>query len=101
MMNKELFVERLRLIQNFESERETLGVLIDKITDGHSVVNIGDYLVIEMIDMIAESMKLKDRELINWWLYVDVEKVIFVDEIEVDIDTPEKLYDYIVKYKNE
>ncbi len=99
MMTKEQFVKRIGLIQNFHSEQQTLNVLIDKLVDGRPVVTIGDYLVTEITDMIAEAMELKDRELISWWLYEDVKKVIYVDGEEISVKTPEELYDYILKFE--
>ncbi len=96
-MTKEQFTKRIKLIQNFHSEQETLSVLIDKLTDGYSVVTIGNYIINEMITMIEEDMGYK--EILEWWFYEDVEKRIGVDNEWVDVDTPEKLYDFIIKYK--
>ena len=97
-MTKEQFIKRISLIQNFHSEQDTLSVLIDKITDGNNIVNFGDYLIFEIIDMINEDMKIEDKELISWWLYEDVDKVIYdgeYGEIGINVKTVERLYDYI------
>jgi hypothetical protein len=97
-MTKEQFIKRISLIQNFHSEQDTLSVLIDKITDGNNIVNFGDYLIFEIIDMINEDMKIEDKELISWWLYEDVDKVIYdgeYREIGINVKTVEQLYDYI------
>lgn len=99
-MTKEQFIKRIKLIQNFHSEQQTLSALISKITDGFSVVNIGDYLIDEIVNMINECMNIKDKELIDWWLYEDVKKVIYVDSKEISIETIEELYDYIQKYND-
>ena len=94
-MTKEQFVKRMKLIQNFHSEQETLGVLIDKITDGYPVVTIGDYLITEMIDMIEENLGHKD--ILEWWLYEDVEKIIYNldNTVFADVTKIEDLYDYM------
>ena len=101
MMSKQEFVRRMRLIQNFRSEQETLSLLVDKITDGMSIVTIGDYLIMEIADMIEESLDLKDDELLDWWLYEDVEKVIYdtVNNVEISVRTLEELYDYTLSCK--
>lgn len=103
-MTKELFIKRLRLLQNWQSQMETLGLLINKITDGYAVPVIGDYLVDEIIEMINESLKIEDKDLLSWWLYENVDKIIygeFGDESQTDISTPEQLYDYIIRrHKN-
>lgn len=96
-MTKEQFIKRINLIQNFQSEQETLSVLINKITDGYSVVTIGDYLIDEIINMINETMNIEDKDLIFWWLYENVDKVIYLnDDTEISVRTVEELYDYIV-----
>lgn len=97
MMTKEQFIKRMNLIQNFQSEQQTLSVLIDKITDGYSIVTIGDYLVSEMINMIEENLGYMD--ILAWWLYEDVDKVIYDNEKEISVRTLEELYDYMIKNK--
>lgn len=94
-ITKEQFIKRIQLIQNFHSEQETLGVLIKKITDGYPIVTIGDYLVAEMIDMIEENLDHKD--MLEWWLYEDVEKIIYNSDNTVfaDVTKIEDLYDYM------
>jgi hypothetical protein len=98
-MTKEKFVKRLGFIQNFQSEQQTLNVLIDKLTDGSACVNFGYSLIDEMIDMINEALHIEDDDLIFWWLYEDVDKVIYSGDdfkTEIPVRTPAELYDYIV-----
>ena len=96
IMTKELFVKRLQLIQNFRSQQETIGKFMEKFIDGWAIVTFGDYLVDEILEMIIEDMEIEDKELISWWLYEDVEKIIYFNKVEIDVETPEKLYDYII-----
>ncbi len=96
-MTKEQFIKRMNLIQNFQSEQQTLSVLIDKITDGYNIVTIGDYLVDEIINMIEEDLGYND--ILAWWLYEDVDKVIYDNEEEISVRTLEELYDYMIKNK--
>lgn len=96
MLSKELFIKRMSLIQNFHSEQETLSVLIEKIIDGWAIVTMGEYLIDEMIDMINESLNMEDKDLLCWWLYEDVKKVIYYEEEEIGVGTLEELYDYII-----
>lgn len=44
-------------------------------------------------------MGIKDRDLIYWWLYEDVDKIIYFSDMEVDVETLDQLYDYIIKYE--
>ena len=96
MMTKEQFIKRIQLIQNYRSEQDALSALIDKISEGFAVVTIGDYLIDEIINMINEDLHIEDRDLLFWWLYEDVEKVIYDGDKEISVRTLEELYDYIV-----
>ncbi len=96
-MNKEQFVKRMQLVQNFHSEQNTLATLIQKITDGYCVPTIGNYLVEEIIDIISENLGAnEENDWIGWWLYEDVEKVIYDGENEISVRTLEELYDFLV-----
>lgn len=100
MLSKELFIKRMQLIDNFRSEQDTLEKLIEKLTDGYAVATIGNYLIDVILDTINEQLNIKDDYLLFWWLYEDVNKVIYIkeDEIEkeISVKTLEELYDYII-----
>jgi len=102
MIDKETFVKRIGLIQNYNSELETLQVLIDKITDGYSVVTIGDYIINETMWMLSELIDPDDAififDYINWWLYEDVDKVVYIEDKEIKVETPEELYDFLIHF---
>lgn len=100
-MTKAQFGKRIRLIQNFISEQETLGVLIKQLTDEMSIITMGDWLLDTVIDMIREDLQIQDDDLLYWWLWEDVDKVIYVNDKEVSVRTPEELYDYIVSCHRE
>lgn len=113
-MTKEKFVKRMSLIQNFRSQQETLTALINKLTDGRCIIEIGDYLVEVIIDMINDSLKIEDRRsnrdegLLDWWLCPSNKnkKVIYLEnsdsdeKVERSVVTLEDLYDYIIEYYN-
>jgi len=105
MITKENFIKRMELIQNFHSEQDTMQVLINKITDGYSIVTVGDYIINEMIKMIAESFDSNDSILIDdylgWWLYEDVDKVIYESDgsKEYSVRTLDELYNYLANNK--
>jgi hypothetical protein len=101
MMTKEKFIKRMSLIQNFYSEQDTLQVMIEKISDGYSVVTMGNFIVDELVNMIEEDIGYKD--ILGWWLYEDVDKVIYEkdESKEYSVRTLDELYDYIARSKNE
>jgi hypothetical protein len=101
-LTKRQFVKIIKLMQNFHSEQETLGVLINKITDCNPVVIMGDNLIDGIINILNEIFCCENDNIIGWWLYEPVEKVIYDGEYgerEISVRTPEELYDYLVKFK--
>jgi len=94
-MTKEQFIKRIQLIQNFHSEQETLSALIGKISDGYCIVDFGNYLVDEMVCMINEALHIEDEDLLDWWLYEDVDKVIYNNDKAISVRTLDELWDYI------
>lgn len=100
MMTKEQFIKRMSLITNFHSQQNTVSKLIEKISDGFAVVNIGDCLVSEILDIIIEDLQIKDKDLLGWWLYENVDKVIYYANKQISVRTLEELYDYLISDKD-
>ena len=102
MISKKEFVKIMRLIQNFHSEQDTISAFIKKITHDFIVVDIGDCLIDTIINLLNMNMGIQDTELLDWWLYEDVNKMIWFDDgTQVEVETPEQLYDYIIRYESD
>ena len=99
-MTKEKFIKYIRLIQNFQSEQDTLCVLINKLTDGFPVVTMGDCLVKGIIDLINESMNIQG-DWLERWLWEDVDKVVYDNGKEISVRTAEELYDFLTEGKHD
>jgi hypothetical protein len=37
------------------------------------------------------------QDLVGWWLYEDVDKVIWIDEFEIKVDNVEEFTDYLIR----
>lgn len=98
-ITKEQFTKAISQIQNLHSQQETLHKLIEKLTDGFSVVDIGNHVVFELINMININLEMEDKDLLGWWLYEDVEKIIYIDDKPIKVETLDELWDYVQKYK--
>ena len=48
--------------------------------------------------MININLELEDTNLLDWWLYEDVEKIIYIDDKPVKVETLDELWDYIQNY---
>jgi len=97
-MTKDQFIKVMSQIQNFQSQQETINQLIDKITDGFAIVDVGNYLIDELIKMISLNLEITDEDLLFWWLYEDVNKTIHVDDKSIKVETLDELWDYIQNY---
>jgi hypothetical protein len=94
-LEKKFFVEKMNIITEFIKEQEKLEKAIGNISDGHIVVTIGDNLVLTIIDFIEESLKVEDKGWLSWWLWESVEKVVYVDDEEINVETLEKFYNFL------
>lgn len=99
IISREEFIKTIQLIQNFHSEQDTISTLMEKITDGYCVVSFGNYLIDKVIDLLNLNTGVKDKDLISWWLYEEVDKIIWVCDEEIKVETLDQLYNYIIKYE--
>lgn len=108
MISKELFCNTLNLIKFRQEEIKQLeSIQQDYIACMFEQQYNSFYDTIS--DLIAESMKLPSNEVlgdsIRWWIYeTDCGKYkpnIKVGTKNFVLDTPEKLYDYLIKYESE
>ena len=100
MLSKEKFIQYLNSIKNLDHE-------VDKWEDFLKIDIFESPLFQRSFDLIDIVIKyLSDNntdieDLISWWLYEDVDKLIFLpDGITIDVETPDKLYDYIMNDMN-
>ena len=100
MLSKEKFIQYLNSIKDFDHE-------VDKWEDFLKIDIFESPLFRRSFDLVDIVVKyLSDNnanieDLINWWLYEDVDKLIFLpDGTTIDVETPDKLYDYIMNDMN-
>lgn len=100
MLSKEKFIEYLTTIIKYNEE-------VDKWIDFFKTDIFESPLFQRSFDLIDIVIKyLSDNnadieDLISWWLYEDVDKLIFLpDDTTIDVKTPDKLYDYIMNDMN-
>ncbi len=102
MIDKKSFIKSIKEIQKLCEEQETIDTLIEKISDGFPVTTIGNNLATSLIDVIACSFTSVEtaKDLIEWWLYEKVDKVLHIDTMEVSVRTLEELYDFLISECN-
>lgn len=99
-MNKETFIKCMQQIQNFHSQQETLSDVIEKLSDGYCVFTMGNQLVDIILDLINKNLNIEDNLLLGWWLYEDVDKIIYDERRAISVKTLDELYNYIIQSYN-
>lgn len=94
-MDREVFVEQLNFMQSFNTK-------IDQLKDlGIDLINSDLYeLPAKMFDNFIYSICTEEgSDLVFWWLYEDVEKVLIENDKKITLNTVYQLYDYLTENK--
>ena len=99
-MDRELFVKQIQLIQQ-------LNIKTDQLKDiGINIIESPLYdIPAKLFDNFIETVCTDDGvDLVFWWLYEDVDKVICenigeAEEQKISLDTVYQLYEYLEKNK--
>lgn len=98
MISKELFVKTLNNIQEQRAKNEKVGKALEEVCDSWVVFGTKDLYLESLLELLEAVFEDEDNQLIQWWLYEGVEKVVWFndDRPAVDLSTPEALYDFLV-----
>lgn len=93
----EEFKEILEKIQKHEQERDIISNIMVK--DSTGFIDFGIDILDELVKMLEKLMNDEKTQLISWWLWEDVNKVIYLkkEKYNYDVTTPEDLYYYLTK----
>lgn len=95
-ISKELFVEVIENIREQEAKMNRFSKALNEICDGHPLMDVNN-LYLHSLLKVLESIFHDNYDTISWFLWEDVEKKIWLaDGTEIDVSTPEKLYDYLI-----
>jgi hypothetical protein len=99
----------LTMIKEGLDRRNKFNDAVDKVSDGFFICNIGEEFLEVSLKLLGSSVKdYKEDSIIEWWLFEDVEKYIYLapshvnnptdEELKVSVQTPEELYTYFKNY---
>jgi hypothetical protein len=94
-INKELFIEIINSIKEQNQIDYEVGQSIEKISDTYVMINSKNKIYNALYKLLEQ---IDTDDFIGWWLYEDVEKVIWVKDKKIKVDTPEKLYDFLKEH---
>ena len=93
----EEFKKALEMIQKYEQERGVISKIMVK--DSTGFIDFGIDILDELVKMLEKLMNDEKTQLISWWLWEDVNKIIYFkkENYNYDVTTPEDLYYYLTK----
>ena len=93
----EEFKEILEKIQKHEQERDIISNIMVKGSTGF--IDFGIDILDEFVKILEKLMNDEKTQWISWWLWEDVNKVIYLkkENYNYDVTTPEDLYYYLTK----
>jgi hypothetical protein len=102
-ISKEDFVSTLETIIKVHKKYEAFDKALRDVCDGYPIFLLGGEYLNSLIYLLEKGC-FDPHETVSWWLFESPEKVIWISpntelnpsdkEIEVDVSTPEKLYEY-------
>lgn len=100
MISKETFCKVIAMMQEQDQINEQVEKALELIAE--RVFFLGAH------DRNAKAVRILLKEIfhdvndyLSWWLYEQVEKVIYWDDRSFDVSTPEAFYDYMVMMQPE
>lgn len=103
MISKEKFVEIIEQLREADDIQKKVRDLFRKYSQSYDGMNSGDICIIHE-NIVVDLLKniFRDKEDISYYLYEcdygrDTKNKIFINNKPVDISTPEKFYDYLIK----
>lgn len=102
-INKKDFVEYIDKIQEYIEDSNKLNEVISSVGDGYFVFSSADtlmYIIIELLGKLTNSTTTDEYgNDIDYYFFED-SKSVWVNDKEYIIDTPEKLYNFLVLMDN-
>ena len=93
-MQKEIFKDCLHHIIEYNKALDLWCQLLSPDIFTSPVFVHAGFIADKLVDFLGQGDE-EVIDLINWWLYEDVEKVLFNKGKEIEVNTLDKLYDFI------
>ena len=92
-MNKEAFIKTINKYKQFIDASDKLNDLGIDLSEGP----ITDAIDAIFDAWLAEFLNEEDIDIIYWWLFEDVDKIIYDGDEEINVEDIEDLYNYLCK----
>lgn len=107
-LDKEAFVYIMNSLKEYYDKIDHMNDAIQDAFGDYSFIGYNIPHADIILDLLNIMLRLEDKDLLSWWLYEDVEKILYIRNQEdsensvkytystVDVTTPEQLYEYII-----
>ena len=99
-MDLKTFESVIATIRGYDVKKEKLSNVLEEVfLDSYAIISMGGDLINILIKITASQIGCEADDL-SWWLYEDVEKVLFLKDkqgeytSEHSVKTPKQFYDY-------
>lgn len=103
MLSKYEFINYINVIQNGLEQRRRFDKAMSEFNTSFYVSNLGEHWLnglVRLLEVVMKDPPGKNGSYISWWLFGGNKTLIIADEdgndTELDVSTPEALYDYLV-----
>lgn len=96
VISKESFCKVMGYIKEQQEIDEKVGQALELVCDNMIVYGTENGYLKALVKILKELFD--DRsDIIEWWLYEDVEKNIYYDNKTINVETADKLYDFLIE----
>ena len=93
-ISKPLFVQTLKNIKEQSQKIDEFNGALETLCDGYVVFDANNRYLESLLDVLREVFN-DEEDYIGWWLYEEVEKVIWIDNQKLDVSNPGVFYDFL------
>ena len=100
MISKETFVKIIKNIQEQDQIDNSFGKALETVCDSYCIYGTKNKIYSSLFILLQEIFNDKDAY-ISWWIYEDVEKVVYINKKKKSLKTPQRLYDFLIENMKE
>ena len=96
MISKELFVQIINNIQIQEKIDNNFGKSLETVCDSYCLYGTKNKIYSSLLLLLKEIFNDKS-DWIDWWIYENVDKVVYINKKKRKVHTPELLYYFLIE----
>lgn len=100
MLSKEKFKEVIVKIRKQEEINNKISEALNPVCEGNGFFYAGgQYYLSALIDVLKVALEIEDDDMLEWWLYEDIDKIIYKNDEPINVESIDDFYDYLIKHE--